>query len=58
MIDTERWQTIRELPKNVELREKLSHDLNVNRVCALWVLRILTYKNLAKRVQIVTTVIM
>jgi hypothetical protein len=37
-------------------RKKLSHDLNMSRAFALWVSRILTNKNLAKRVKTVKKV--
>jgi hypothetical protein len=63
------WLTVKgdkqfvKLPKYVEfqrlhVRKKLSHDLNtcMSRVSALYVSRIPTNKNLAKRVQIVKTV--
>ena len=57
VIDTDRRLTVREIASKcgiskTTVHDILSNELNMNRVCARWVPRILTSENLAKRVEL------
>lgn len=57
VIDGDRRLTVREVAQNCEVSKTtvydiLSEDLNMSRVCARWVPRLLTSENLEKRVEL------